>query len=236
MDDPVSAELARARERLLDPTMRNRLLNFRPTRRTTVQIVDELPARHSDLLLQTPLTGEDLQTNLLRIERQARSFLEERGVNLLFLAAGFLQWRGPEQADYHLAADLTNQANHLGVTLQADIVKRKLPETNRGFEALKFGKTRPEVYEQLTPGDHPIELTRYQVAGCYVGRVPLINSGGASGKDDFAQAVRTVVLNKRAGGLGLISGRKAFQRPMEEGVKLLNLIQDVYLDESITPA
>ena len=141
-----------------------------------------------------------------------------------------------EQADYHLAADLTNQANHLGVTLQADIVKQKLPETNRGFEALKFGKTRPEVYEQLTPGDHPIELTRYQVAGCYMGRVPLINSGGASGKDDFAQAVRTAVVNKRAGGLGLISGRKAFQRPMEEGVKLLNLIQDVYLDESIAPA
>ncbi len=141
-----------------------------------------------------------------------------------------------QQADYHLAADLTNQANHLGVTLQADIVKQKLPEANRGFEALKFGKTRPEVYEQLTPGDHPIELTRYQVVGCYMGRVPLINSGGASGKDDFAQAVRTAVINKRAGGLGLISGRKAFQRPMEEGVKLLNLIQDVYLDESIAPA
>ncbi|MFA9477488.1 class I fructose-bisphosphate aldolase [Phycisphaerales bacterium AB-hyl4] len=136
--------------------------------------------------------------------------------------------------DYHLAADLTGQANHLGATIEADIVKQKLPETNGGFRDLKFGKTRPEVYEQLTPGDHPIELCRYQVANGYMGRVPLINSGGASGEDDFAEAARTAVINKRAGGMGLISGRKAFQRPMAEGVKLLNLIQDVYLDEHIT--
>ena len=138
--------------------------------------------------------------------------------------------------DYHVAADLTGQANHLGVTIQADIIKQKLPETNGGYNALKFGKTDKRVYSELTPGDHPIELTRYQVANCYMGRSPLINSGGASGENDFAEAVRTAVINKRAGGMGLISGRKAFQRPMADGVKLLNLIQDVYLDESITVA
>jgi class I fructose-bisphosphate aldolase len=138
--------------------------------------------------------------------------------------------------DYHVAADLTGQANHLGVTIQADIVKQKLPETNDGFRVLKFGKTHAKVYDELTPGNHPIELARYQVANCYMGRVPLINSGGASGANDFAEAARTAVINKRAGGMGLISGRKAFQRPMKDGVKLLNLIQDVYLDESITVA
>ena len=139
--------------------------------------------------------------------------------------------------DYHLAADLTSQANHLGVTIEADIIKQKLPETNRGYEALKFGKTDKKVYDELTPDDHPIELCRYQVAGCYMGRSPLINSGGASsGKSDFGEAVRTAVINKRAGGMGLISGRKAFQRPMKEGVELLHAIQDVYLDESITVA
>ena len=138
--------------------------------------------------------------------------------------------------DYHVAADLTGQANHLGVTLEADIIKQKLPETNGGYNALKFGKTDKRVYSELTPGDHPIELTRYQVLNCYGGRSPLINSGGASGENDFAEAVRTAVINKRAGGMGLISGRKAFQRPMEEGIKLLNLIQDVYLDRSITIA
>ena len=137
--------------------------------------------------------------------------------------------------DYHVSADLTNQANHLGVTIEADIVKQKQAETNRGFEAIKFGKTHKAVYSSLT-SDHPIDLTRYQVAGCYMGRVGLINSGGASGDDDFGQAARTAVINKRAGGTGLISGRKAFQRPMGEGVKLLNTIQDVYLDESITVA
>ena len=139
--------------------------------------------------------------------------------------------------DYHTAADLTGQANHLGVTIQADIIKQKLPENNGGYNAVKFGKTHKKVYEQLTPDDHPIELCRYQVANCYMGRSPLINSGGASsGASDRAEAVRTAVINKRAGGMGLISGRKAFQRPMDEGVELLHAIQDVYLDESITIA
>src|SRR5690606_787524 len=132
--------------------------------------------------------------------------------------------------------DLTGQANHLGVTIQADIIKQKLPETNRGYEALKFGKTHKKVYSDLTPDDHPIELARYQVANCFMGRSPLINSGGASGENDFAEAARTAVINKRAGGMGLISGRKAFQRPMNEGVQLLNAIQDVYLDSTITVA
>lgn len=138
--------------------------------------------------------------------------------------------------DYSLSADLTGQANHLGVTIQADIIKQKLAENNGGFNALKFGKTDKRVYTDLTPGDHPIELCRYQLANCYMGRSPLINSGGASGAHDFADAVRTAVINKRAGGMGLISGRKAFQRPMAEGVKLLNVIQDVYLDKGITVA
>jgi class I fructose-bisphosphate aldolase len=137
--------------------------------------------------------------------------------------------------DYHVAADLTNQANHLGVTIEADIIKQKQAETNAGFTAVNFGKTSKLVYEKLTT-DHPIDLTRYQVAGCYMGRIGMINSGGASGKNDFADAARTAVINKRAGGTGLISGRKAFQRPMKDGVKLLNTIQDVYLDKSITVA
>ena len=138
--------------------------------------------------------------------------------------------------DYHLSADLTGQANHLGVTIQADIIKQKLPANNGGYNALKFGKTDQRVYSDLTPADHPIELCRYQVANCYLGRSPLISSGGASGDHDFAVAARSAVINKRAGGMGLISGRKAFQRPMSEGIKLLNLIQDVYLDQSITVA
>ncbi len=140
------------------------------------------------------------------------------------------------EKDFHLSADLTGQANHLGVTIQADIIKQKLPENNGGYNALKFGKTDKRVYSELTPGDHPIELCRYQVANCYLGRSPLINSGGASGENDFAEAARTAVINKRAGGMGLISGRKAFQRPMEDGIKLLNLIQDIYLDGGITVA
>lgn len=137
--------------------------------------------------------------------------------------------------DYHLAADLSGQANHLGVTLEADIIKQKQPQTNRGYEVLSFGKTDPRVYSELS-SDHPIDLTRYQVLNCYAGRVGLINSGGASGKDDFAQAVRTAVINKRAGGMGLISGRKAFQRPMNDGVELLHAIQDVYLSPDVTVA
>ncbi len=135
--------------------------------------------------------------------------------------------------DYHTAADLTGQANHLGVTIKADLIKQKLPDTNRGFEALKFGKFHPKMYDQLSSG-HPVDLCRYQVANCYMGKIGLINSGGASsGESDFADAARTAVINKRAGGSGLISGRKAFQRPMKEGVKLLNLIQDVYLNQDI---
>jgi class I fructose-bisphosphate aldolase len=136
------------------------------------------------------------------------------------------------EADYHLAADLSSQANHLGVTIQADIIKQKQAECNGGFKALKFGKTHDRVYTELA-SDHPIDLTRYQVMGCFMGRSGMINSGGASGGDDLAQAVRTAVINKRAGGMGLISGRKAFQKPMEEGVKLMNAIQDVYLDGNV---
>ena len=139
-------------------------------------------------------------------------------------------------ADYHVAADLTGQANHLGVTIQADIIKQKAPETNGGFTALGFGKTHKAVYSDLTTG-HPIDLTRYQVANCYMGRAGLINSGGASsGESDLKEALKTAVINKRAGGTGLISGRKAFQRPMADGIALLNAIQDVYLAKEITIA
>ena len=142
--------------------------------------------------------------------------------------------------DYHLSADLSGQANHLGVTIEADIIKQKLPENNGGYNALSskenpYGKIDKRVYEQLTT-DHPIDLTRYQLANCYMGRAGLINSGGASGENDFAEAVKTAVINKRAGGMGLISGRKAFQRPMNEGVQLLNAIQDVYLAKEVTIA
>jgi class I fructose-bisphosphate aldolase len=143
--------------------------------------------------------------------------------------------------DYHLSADLTGQANHLGVTIEADIIKQKLPENNGGYNALNtkenpYGKIDKRVYTDLTT-DHPIDLTRYQVANCYMGRAGLINSGGASsGASDLAEAVRTAVINKRAGGMGLISGRKAFQRPMKEGVGILNAIQDVYLSKQVTVA
>ncbi len=137
--------------------------------------------------------------------------------------------------DYSLAADLSGQANHLGVTIEADIIKQKLPENNGGYNALKYGKTDARVYGELTT-DHPIDLTRYQVANCYMGRQGLINSGGASGANDMEQAVMTAVVNKRAGGTGLISGRKAFQKPMQDGVELLNAIQDVYLCQQVTIA
>ena len=138
--------------------------------------------------------------------------------------------------DYHVSADLTGQANHLGVTIEADIIKQKLPENNGGFDAVKFGKTHKKVYSELTT-PHPIDLTRYQVINCYMGRAGLINSGGASaGESDLAEAVKTAVINKRAGGMGLISGRKAFQKPMKDGVALLNAIQDVYLCKEITVA
>ena len=138
--------------------------------------------------------------------------------------------------DYHVSADLTGQANHLGVTIEADIIKQKLPENNGGYNSLKgYGKTHKKVYTELST-DHPIDLTRYQVINNYMGRAGLINSGGASGENDFAEAARTAVINKRAGGMGLISGRKAFQRPMTEGIKLLNIIQDVYAEKEITIA
>jgi fructose-bisphosphate aldolase, class I len=140
--------------------------------------------------------------------------------------------------DYHLSADLTGQANHLGVTIEADIIKQKLPENNGGYNALKFGKTSKLVYEKLT-SDNPIDLCRYQVANCYMGRAGLINSGGAStgkGDSDLKEAVKTAVINKRAGGMGLISGRKAFQKPMKDGVELLHAIQDVYLSKDVTVA
>ena len=142
--------------------------------------------------------------------------------------------------DYHVAADLTGQANHLGVTIEADLIKQKQPETNNGYGALnadgqKYGMTNKKVYSELTT-DHPIDLCRYQVVNCYMGRAGLINSGGASGANDLAQAVRTAVINKRAGGIGLISGRKAFQKSMDEGVALLNAIQDVYLCPEVTVA
>jgi class I fructose-bisphosphate aldolase len=142
-----------------------------------------------------------------------------------------------KDVDYHLSADLTGQANHLGVTIEADIIKQKLPENNGGYNAIpSFGKTHKKVYSELS-SDHPIDLTRYQLANCYMGRAGLINSGGASaGESDLKEAVKTSVINKRAGGMGLISGRKAFQRPMKEGVALLNAIQDVYSDPKITVA
>jgi class I fructose-bisphosphate aldolase len=137
--------------------------------------------------------------------------------------------------DYHTAADLTGQANHLAATIEADIVKQKQADTNGGYNAIKFGKTHPKVYSELT-SDHPIDLVRYQVANCYMGRAGMINSGGAAGENDLQQAVRTAVINKRAGGMGLISGRKAFQKPMEQGIELLNAIQDVYLSPHVTIA
>ncbi len=137
--------------------------------------------------------------------------------------------------DYHASADLTGQANYLGATIEADIIKQKQPTNNGGFLAVDFGKTNPLMYEKLT-SDHPIDLTRYQVANCFMGRVGLINSGGASGKDDLRQAVRTAVINKRAGGMGLILGRKAFQKPMADGIEIIHAVQDVYLSEEVTVA
>lgn len=140
-----------------------------------------------------------------------------------------------KEKDYHVSADLTGQANHIGVTIEADIIKQKLPENNGGFTALKFGKSSPEMYSKLS-SDHPIDLTRYQVLNCYSGRIGLINSGGASGKNDLQEAVTTAVINKRAGGTGLIMGRKAFQKPMKDGVELIQAVQSVYKDESVSIA
>lgn len=184
--------------------------------------------------------GSDQSTRQLQEISEAFQLAHELGMFTIL----WTYLRNPEfkqgKVDYHTSADLTGQANHLGVTIEADIIKQKLPETNGGFKALNmegssYGKTDERIYTELTT-DHPIDLTRYQVANCYMGRIGLINSGGASGANDFAEATRTAVINKRAGGMGLISGRKAFQRPLEEGVKLLNTIQDVYLEPGVTIA
>jgi class I fructose-bisphosphate aldolase len=174
-----------------------------------------------------------------QIQEVAAAFAEAHRLGMFTVLWCYLRNSDFKQSDidYHVAADLTGQANHIGVTIEADIIKQKLPDSNGGFNAFKgYGKTSPLVYEELTT-DHPIDLCRWQVANCYMGRVGLINSGGESkGSSDLAEAVRTAVINKRAGGTGLISGRKAFQRPMAEGIQLLNAIQDVYLDEAVTVA
>lgn len=184
--------------------------------------------------------GSEESNRQIREVSQAFKYAHELGMATIL----WCYLRNPsfkvEGQDYHAAADLTGQANHLGVTIEADIVKQKQPTINRGYEVLnrggtKFGKMDYRAYNDLST-DHPIDLTRYQVANCYMGRIGLINSGGASGENDFAQAVRTAVINKRAGGTGLISGRKAFQKPMEEGIRLLNAIQDVYLCNDVTIA
>ena len=180
--------------------------------------------------------GSDESTR--QIQEVAEAFHRAHGCGMFTVLWCYLRNSGfkVDGTDYHASADLTGQANHIGVTIEADIIKQKLPENNGGYNALGFGKTHPLVYDELTT-DHPIDLTRWQVANCYMGRIGLINSGGASsGASDLAEAVRTAVINKRAGGLGLISGRKAFQRPVAEGVELLNAIQDVYLSNSVTVA
>jgi class I fructose-bisphosphate aldolase len=173
-----------------------------------------------------------------QIQEVSKAFAEAHRLGMFTVLWCYL--RNPAfkvgDTDYHLSADLTGQANHLGVSIEADIIKQKQAENNGGFTALKFGKTSPLVYDELTT-DNPIDLTRWQVANCYMGRSSLINSGGESkGSDDLAQAVRTAVINKRAGGTGLIVGRKAFNRPMGEGVELVHAVQDVFLDQSITVA
>lgn len=168
----------------------------------------------------------------------AQAFEEAHSLGMATVLWCYLRNPGfkKDGVDYHTSTDITAQANHIGVTIQADIIKQKLPENNGGYKAIGFGKTHDKVYSELTT-DHPIDLCRYQVANCYMGRIGLINSGGASsGKSDLAEAVKTAVINKRAGGHGLISGRKAFQRPMNEGIELLNAIQDVYLEKEITLA
>src|SRR5580658_5381208 len=173
-----------------------------------------------------------------QIEEVRKAFEHAHSLGLFTVLWCYLRNEGfkTKEADYTLSADLTGQANHMGVTIEADIIKQKQPENNGGYNALKFGMTDPLVYDQLTT-DNPIDLTRWQVLNCYAGRIALINSGGASsGSGDLAQAVRTAVINKRAGGTGLIVGRKAFQRPMAEGVELLHAVQDVFLDKSVTVA
>ena len=174
-----------------------------------------------------------------QIQEVSEAFARAHELGMVTILWCYLRSSGfkTDEADYHTAADLTGQANHLGVTIEADIIKQKQPTNNGGYKALKFGKTHDKVYDELTPDDHPIEMTRYQLANCYLGRSPLINSGGASsGASDLGDAVETAVINKRAGGMGLISGRKAFQRSMDQGVEMLNAIQDVYLDDEVTVA
>ncbi|MFO7786958.1 MAG: class I fructose-bisphosphate aldolase [Halospina sp.] len=172
-----------------------------------------------------------------QIEEISEAFARAHDLGMVTILWAYLRNDAFKQndADYHTAADLTGQANHLAATIGADIVKQKQADTNQGFRALDFGKTDERVYSQLTT-DHPIDLVRYQVANCYMGRVGMINSGGASGADDLHEVVRAAVINKRAGGMGLITGRKAFQKSMDDGVTLLNRIQDVYLDPAITLA
>jgi len=179
--------------------------------------------------------GSDLGMRQLQEVTEAFSLAHELGMfTVLWCYLRNSEFK--KDKDHSVSADLTGQANHIGVTIEADIVKQKQPENNGGYNALKFGKTHKKVYEELT-SDNPIDLTRYQVANCYMGRVGLINSGGASGgANDLAQAVKTAVVNKRAGGTGLISGRKAFQKPLKDGVELLNAIQDVYLCKEVTVA
>lgn len=177
------------------------------------------------------------QESTRQIQEIAEAFHYAHTLGLVTILWAYL--RNPsfktKEADYHVSSDLTGQANHLAVTIQADIVKQKQAENNGGFLALNFGKTHEDVYTKLT-SEHPIDLTRYQLINCYMGRVGLINSGGSSGKNDLHDAVRTAVINKRAGGMGLITGRKSFQKPMKEGIQLLNTVQDVYLDSNISIA
>ncbi len=172
-----------------------------------------------------------------QIEEVSAAFDEAQSLGLFTVLWCYLRNNGfkKDGVDYHTAADLTSQANHLGVTIHADLIKQKMATNNGGFTAVNFSKTSKLVYEKLS-SDHPIDLVRYQIAGCYMGRIGMINSGGESGQNDLQQAVRTAVINKRAGGQGLISGRKAFQKPMKDGIELLNAIQDVYLDKSVTIA
>ena len=181
--------------------------------------------------------GSDESTRQIQEVSEAFAYAHELGmVTILWCYLRNSAFNVKGDKDYHVSADLTGQANHLGVTIQADIIKQKLPENNGGYNALKFGKTHKDVYAKLTT-DNPIDLTRYQISNCYMGRAGLINSGGASsGESDLAEAVKTAVINKRAGGMGLISGRKAFQRPMKDGAALLNAIQDVYLEKEVTIA
>ena len=183
--------------------------------------------------------GSDESARQIQEVSEAFSYAHDLGlVTILWCYLRNSAFNVKGDKDYHTSADLTGQANHLGVTIGADIIKQKLPENNGGYNALKFGKTHKLVYEKLS-SDNPIDLTRYQVANCYMGRCGLINSGGAStgkGDSDMLEAVKTAVINKRAGGMGLISGRKAFQKPMKDGVELLNAIQDVYLEKEVSVA